>query len=41
MAIIETSNLTKIYGKGDAAVTALDKVNLSVEKGERFEVEHC
>jgi putative ABC transport system ATP-binding protein len=34
MALIQTENLTKIYGKGEAAVVALDHVNLSVEAGE-------
>ncbi len=34
MSIIQTENLTKIYGAGEAAVTALDRVNLSVEEGE-------
>jgi putative ABC transport system ATP-binding protein len=34
MAIIQTENLTKVYGKGEAAVVALDHVNLSVSPGE-------
>jgi len=34
MALIQTEDLTKIYGKGETAVTALDHVNLSVEAGE-------
>jgi len=34
MSIIQTEDLTKIYGAGEAAVTALDHVNLSVEEGE-------
>ncbi len=34
MALIQTVDLTKIYGKGETAVTALDHVNLSVEAGE-------
>lgn len=34
MALIQTENLTKIYGKGEAAVVALDHVNIAVEKGE-------
>jgi len=34
MALIQTENLTKIYGKGETAVTALDHVNLQVEAGE-------
>ena len=34
MNIIQTENLTKIYGKGTTAVTALDHVNLVVKEGE-------
>ncbi|MFH1029142.1 MAG: ABC transporter ATP-binding protein [Pseudomonadota bacterium] len=34
MSLIETQNLTKIYGKGETAVTALDHVNLKVNAGE-------
>jgi putative ABC transport system ATP-binding protein len=34
MSLIQTSNLTKIYGSGETAVTALDHVNLTVEAGE-------
>jgi putative ABC transport system ATP-binding protein len=34
MSIIQAENLTKIYGAGDTAVTALDHVNLSVDEGE-------
>lgn len=34
MYILETKNLTKIYGKGEAAVKALDNVSLTVDKGE-------
>ena len=34
MAILQVSELTKIYGKGDTTVTALGGVNFSVEKGE-------
>ena len=34
MALIQVENLTKIYGKGETAVTALDNVSLSVEAGE-------
>lgn len=34
MAIIRTENLTKIYGTGTAAVTALNRVNLNVDAGE-------
>lgn len=31
MAILEADNLTQVYGRGSAAVTALDHVNLSIE----------
>ena len=34
MSLIQTENLTKIYGTGETAVTALDHVNLSVDAGE-------
>ena len=34
MAILQAENLTKIYGSGTTAVTALDHVNLSIEPGE-------
>ncbi len=34
MSILQVENLTKTYGKGDAAVTALNSVSFSVEKGE-------
>jgi len=34
MSLIRAENLTKIYGSGEAAVTALDHVNLGVEAGE-------
>jgi putative ABC transport system ATP-binding protein len=34
MALIQTENLTKIYGSGETAVTALDRVNLQVNPGE-------
>jgi putative ABC transport system ATP-binding protein len=34
MALVTATNLTKIYGSGDAAVTALDHVRLSVDAGE-------
>ncbi len=36
--LIETKNLTKVYGKGDLAVTALDNINLEVKRGEFVEV---
>src|SRR6476469_103724 len=34
MAILEANNLTQIYGRGSAAVKALDNVNLSIEPNE-------
>ncbi len=34
MALIQTNNLTKVYGKNETAVTALDRVNLKVNGGE-------
>lgn len=34
MSIISTSNLTKIYGSGPTAVTALDHVSITVDPGE-------
>ncbi|GIP45412.1 ABC transporter ATP-binding protein [Paenibacillus sp. J45TS6] len=34
MEILKVENLTKIYGKGDTAVKALDDVSFSVKRGE-------
>ena len=34
MEILKVENLTKVYGKGDNKVVALDNVSFSVEKGE-------
>jgi putative ABC transport system ATP-binding protein len=34
MSLIQTQSLTKIYGKGDTAVTALDQLTMSVAAGE-------
>ncbi|MGD6965661.1 ABC transporter ATP-binding protein [Rossellomorea vietnamensis] len=34
MSILQIENLSKIYGKGETAVKALDDVSFSVEKGE-------
>ena len=34
MSLIQTENLTKIYGSGEATVTALDHVNFQVKEGE-------
>src|SRR5207248_9473403 len=32
--LIRFENVTKIYGQGDAAVVALDRINLRIESGE-------
>ncbi|WHY87226.1 ABC transporter ATP-binding protein [Neobacillus novalis] len=34
MEILKIENLSKVYGKGETAVTALDNVSFSVKKGE-------
>ncbi len=34
MKIVQTENLTRVYGSGETAITALDHVNLSVSEGE-------
>jgi len=34
MEILRVENLSKVYGKGEAKVIALDNVSFSVEKGE-------
>ena len=34
MKIIKVENLSKIYGKGDAKVVALDNISFEVEEGE-------
>lgn len=34
MEILKCENITKVYGSGDSQVVALNKVNLSVQKGE-------
>jgi putative ABC transport system ATP-binding protein len=34
MEILKARNLTKIYGTGDAAVTAVNHIDLNIEKGE-------
>ena len=34
MEILRTENLTKVYGTGQARVTALDNVSIRIEKGE-------
>ena len=34
MSLVQTENLTKVYGTGDTAVVALDHVNLNVDAGE-------
>lgn len=34
MEILKVENLSKVYGKGESKVVALDNVSFSVEKGE-------
>jgi putative ABC transport system ATP-binding protein len=34
MEILKVHNLSKVYGKGDTQIKALDEINFSVEKGE-------
>ena len=34
MEILRVEHLSKVYGKGDTAVKALDNVSFSVQKGE-------
>ena len=34
MSLVQTQNLTKIYGFGSTAVTALDHVNINIHDGE-------
>ena len=34
MVILETKNLTKVYGKGDTQVNALNGISLTVQRGE-------
>jgi putative ABC transport system ATP-binding protein len=34
MSIVKTERLTKVYGQGDTAVTALDRVNIEIQPGE-------
>lgn len=34
MSLVETENLTKVYGSGETAVTALDHVNVKIDAGE-------
>ena len=34
MAVLEVKELTKIYGRGESVVVALDHVSFSVERGE-------
>ncbi len=34
MKIITTSDLTKVYGSGDTAVTAVNHLNLEIESGQ-------
>ena len=34
MSLVITDNLTKVYGSGPAAITALDGVSLHIQSGE-------
>ena len=34
MSLIQAENLTKVYGAGEAAITALDHVNININAGE-------
>ena len=34
MSLVQTQNLTKIYGSGSTTVTALDHVNINIQNGE-------
>ena len=34
MAILKVENLSKIYGKGETTVKAIDNISFSVEEGE-------
>jgi putative ABC transport system ATP-binding protein len=34
MALVQSENLTKIYGSGETAVTALDHVSIAIDQGE-------
>ncbi len=34
MEILRVENLSKVYGKGESKVTAIDNISFSVEKGE-------
>ncbi len=34
MSLIQTENLAKIYGSGETAITALDRVNVKIDSGE-------
>jgi len=37
-SVLKTDQLTKIYGKGEAAFTALDAVDLDIQKGESIAI---
>jgi putative ABC transport system ATP-binding protein len=37
-AVLKTEHLTKIYGKGESAFTALDTVDLEIKKGESIAI---
>ena len=41
MKILEVKNLSKIYGKGDTMVKALDNISFSVEKGDNTLLLYC
>ena len=34
MSLIEVKNLSKLYGSGEAEITALKNINLNIEQGE-------
>ena len=34
MEILKVENLSKVYGKGETSVTAIDHISFSVEEGE-------
>ncbi|MGG7060233.1 ABC transporter ATP-binding protein [Clostridium tertium] len=38
MSFIEIKNITKKYGKGDSTTVAIDKVSLSIDKGEMIAI---
>lgn len=38
MSLIEVKNLSKLYGSGEAEITALKNINLNIEQGEFVEI---